>query len=386
MTSTSTAPTALEAPVPGLPDAVIPTEPEKLSEPRPRRRRSRFPGPEPHPASDPPESRPQVAWVGAPGPLRELVRDHATAVGAELCDGAAHGAAHCVVADAAALEQGARALGGDRRPLLVVTPSGELPAALWPLALEAGARAVLPLPERSEELLSRLADLARPHTATLLIGVTGGSGGAGSSSFAARLAAAARPHGPVTLIDADPLGGGLDLLVEAPTAEGIGWSEAAGLGPDDGKALREGLPPVDEVRLLVSQEDPGPEPATLSRALAALSPLGGTVIVDLSTEMVHVAAEHLDHLLVVVPTTDHAVRSTARRLRSWHLPEDLVQLVVRRSGELSVREVCEDLSVPLAATFRDSSRGTVPLLDVRRRGADRAARSLMAALSGEAGS
>lgn len=384
MTSTSTVPTALEDPVPGLPDAVIPTEPEKRSEARPRRRRSRFPGPEPRTPSDRPEGRPQVAWVGPAGPLRELVRDHATAVGAELGDGAAHGPAHCVVADAAALEKGARALGSDRRPLLVVTSDEDLPAALWPLALEAGARAVLPLPERSEELLSRLADLARPRTATLMVGVTGGSGGAGSSSFAARLAAAARPHGPVTLIDADPLGGGLDLLVEASTAQGIGWSEAGGLGPDDGKALREGLPSVDEVHLLVAQEDPGPAPAELSRALAALSPLGGIVIVDLSTEMVPMAAEHLDHLLLVVPAADHAVRSAARRLRSWQLPEDLARLVVRRSGDLTVREVCEDLSLPMAAAFRDSSPGTVPLLDVRRRGADRAARSVMGALSGEA--
>lgn len=322
--------------------------------------------------------------MGPEGPLRELVRDHAMAVGAELSDVFEGGAAACVVADADALAHRVGELGRDRAPLLVVTSRSEIPAAVWPFALAAGARAVIPLPDGSEELLSRLADLARPRTASLLLGVVGGCGGAGASSFAARLAAAFRSRGPVTLIDADPLSGGLDLLVEAPAAAGISWAETADLGPDDGEALREGLPTVDEVHLLVSQEGSGPDRSAVSRVLSALSPLGGTVVVDLSSEMVPAAAEHLDQLLVLVPATDHAVRSTARRLRAWQLAEGLAQVVVRRSGTLSSREVCEDLALPLATSFHDSSRGTVPLLDVRRRGADRAARMLTSALSGKA--
>jgi hypothetical protein len=53
---------------------------------------------------------------------------------------------------------------------------------------------------------------------------------------------------------------------------------------------------------------------------------------------------------------------------------------VRRGGTLTPGEVAEDLDLPLAASFRDGPRGTVPLLDVRRRGADRAARALLAEL------
>lgn len=384
MTSTSTVPSAHEIPVPGLRDAMVPTEPERSSPARPRRRRSRFPGPAAHGPAHAPQGSPQVAWIGPGGPLQDLVKDHATAVGAELREAATADAAHCAVVDASVLAERAPTLGGDHRPLLVVTGGGAIPAALWSLALDVGARAVLPLPDRSEELLSRLADLARPRTAAVVIGVAGGTGGAGASSFAARLAAAGRLHGPVTLIDADPLGGGLDLLVEAPAREGIGWAEAAGLGPDDGGALRDGLPRVDEVRLLVAREEPAPAPAALAGTLASLSPLGGIVIADLGAEMVPVAAEHLDHLLLVVPATDHAVRSAARRLRSWRLPAGLAQLVVRRGGPLGVRDVGEDLSLSPAASFRDSPRGTVPLLDVRRGRADRAARTLMASLCEEA--
>src|SRR5699024_1451519 len=153
-------------------------------------------------------------------------------------------------------------------------------------------------------------ELARPRSSALLLGVVGGCGGAGASSFAARLAAAARVAGPVTLVDADPLGGGADLLVEAPVREGIRWQEATGLGADDGEALRAGLPVVDGVHLLVAGEGPGAAEQTLPPVLSALAPLGGTVVVDLGPELVPAAAEHLHRLLVVVPSCDHAVRAT----------------------------------------------------------------------------
>ena len=88
----------------------------------------------------------------------------------------------------------------------------------------------------------------------------------------------------------------------------------------------------------------------------------------------------------MVPAADHAVRAAARRLRDWSAPSGLISLVVRRGGGLTPSEVAEDLALPLAAAFRDSARGTVPLLDVRRRGADRAARELLASLLAEEGS
>ncbi|AXK46028.1 hypothetical protein [Brachybacterium saurashtrense] len=387
----SPAPTAA-APVPGLAGATVPTDPGADGPSLPRRRRARFPGAS---VEEPTASaRPAMRWAGADGTLAELVRDHATAAGLELVgrgDGprAADGAdaAVCTLIDPTALAEaaarvGAGALAGPG-PLLVVTTGQETPPRVWKEALAAGAEAVLSLPEESEDLLSRLAEHARPRTASLLLGVVGGCGGAGASSFAARLAAAARRHGPVTLVDADPLGGGADLLVEAPPREGLRWQDVQELGPDDGDALREGLPVVDEVRMLVAGDGPGPGPDALRPVLSALAPLGGTVVVDLGPEAVPAAAEHLHRLLAVVPATDHAVRAAARRLRSWRLPHGLAQVVVRRGGPLAPVEVCEDLALPLAAAFRDSPRGTVPLLDVRRRGADRAARALLARLPEE---
>lgn len=341
------------------------------------RRPARFPGAAPAPSFSEDGAPPRLLWVGSDPTLRELVRDHATAVGIDLLDSPGDSAALGLVIDEDALAAGRAPTSPGRLPLVVVTSQTEVPRAVWERALAAGACAVLPLPEGSEELLSQLTELARPRAASTVIAVAGGCGGAGTSSFAARLAAAARSAGPVVLIDADPLGGGLDLLVEGTGADGISWEDAAGLGPDDGVALRDGLPRIDEIGLLGSRAQLGPEPPALSRVLSALTPLGGTVVVDLAAALVPVAAEHADHLLLVVPATDHAVRAAARRLRTWHLPDAITQVVVRRRGPLSPAEVSDDLALPLAASYRDGPRGAVPLLDVRRRGSDRAARLLM---------
>lgn len=351
----------------------------------PRRRRSRFPVGGPEASGSPSEARGAVLYRGPEGALRELVRDHATAVGAELA-AAPSARVACEVRAAEALAVGTSLPAPGGVPLLVVTAADEVPSSLWPLALAAGAQAVLPLPAASAELLSRLTSLTRTRTGARMLGVVGGCGGAGASSFAARLAGAARRDGPVILIDADPLGGGLDLLVEAPGTGGLDWSRTATLGPDDGAALRDGLPVVDEVRVLVAGERPGPEEGAVARVLAALAPLGGTVVVDLAAPAVPEIADHLDELLVVVPSGDHAVRAAARRLRAWGALPLPVRVVVRRSGPLTPAEVAEDLALPLAAAFRDSPRGTVPLLDVRRRGADRAARELLAGETGAVGS
>lgn len=328
-----------------------------------------------------------MRWSGSEAVLLEQVRDHATAVGMDLvdascdgssADGSSTGRPAAVVIDGAALADAEHPLPGSHAPLLVVMDGRDVPVAAWKRALSAGADAVITLPEDSDELLSRLAELARPRTASTLIAVTSGCGGAGASSFAARLAAAARSRGPVVLVDADPLGGGLDLLIEGVGSAGIGWSDVAGLGPDDGEALRAGLPRVDEVSLLVAQDHAGADASSLSKVLSALAPLGGSVIVDAASALVPAAAEHSGQLLLVVPTSDHAVRAAARRLRSWPRLDAPTQVVARRRGPLTPREVCQDLTLPLAGSFRDSPRGTVPLLDVRRGGADRTARRLLA--------
>lgn len=323
----------------------------------------------------------RVACIGADGPLAAQIRDHVSAAGAQLAPESDLSGCALLVVAASALPLTAPL--PPRTPVLIVTAQEEVASSTWSAALALGALAVLRLPAESEQLLSLLADLTRPRSRALMLGVVAGCGGAGASSFAARLAGAARRHGTVTLVDADPRGGGLDLLVEAPDGEGATWAEIETLGPEDGAALRENLPVIDEVRLLGAGDGPGAQDVMLPRALSALAALDGTVVVDLAPGLVPSAHEHLDALLLVSRADDHAVRAAARRLRDWALPVGLAHLVVRRRGPLDARDVAEDLALPLAASFRDFSPAVVPLLDVRRRGADRAARELLDALAEE---
>ncbi|MFC0675596.1 hypothetical protein ACFFF6_16720, partial [Brachybacterium hainanense] len=111
-------------------------------------------------------------------------------------------------------------------------------------------------------------------------------------------------------------------------------------------------------------------PERAAAAPGALAPLDGVVVADLAPGHVPAALPHLDRLLVVLPATEHALRAAQRRLEAWGGARDRAAVVVRRRGPLAAADVAAQLGLPLAGTFRDSAPGTVPLLDVRRRGAD----------------
>ena len=70
------------------------------------------------------------------------------------------------------------------------------------------------------------ARLARFVKSWPVVGVVGGSGGAGASTFAAvvALGASELSSRPVLLIDLDPIGGGLDVLLGLDSTAGARWS------------------------------------------------------------------------------------------------------------------------------------------------------------------
>ncbi|MDO5662801.1 MAG: hypothetical protein Q4G40_08905, partial [Brachybacterium sp.] len=264
-------------------------------------------------------------------------------------------------------------------PLLVVTADPSPSEEDWQACLETGARSLLRLPRQSDALLEHLGALLRRRSGCHLIGVTGGAGGAGASSWAARLAGAAARHGgPTVLVDADPLGGGMDVLIEAPSPDRGAWEDLGHLGAGDGEMLREGLPLIDGVGLLTSRAAAGhPLPDEVIGALAALGELDGTAVVDLAAQLVPDALPHLDRLVVVVPATDHGVRAAWRRLQVWRPPSARTGVVVRRVGPLAPRDVAGDLALPLWGAYRDAPRGAVPLMDRRRGGPDRLCEQLL---------
>jgi secretion/DNA translocation related CpaE-like protein len=170
-----------------------------------------------------------------------------------------------------------------RRPGLVVVATGALPATEWASAVELGAERVAVLPDDEAWLLSRASSAGRsPADRGWLVAVGGSCGGAGASTVATAVALAAAPG--VLLVDGDPWGGGLDLLLGAERADGLRWPDLSGLrGRVAGDALLAALPEVRGVHVLAAARDAPealPDEAVVAVVEAARS-VGCPVVVDL---------------------------------------------------------------------------------------------------------
>jgi secretion/DNA translocation related CpaE-like protein len=96
--------------------------------------------------------------------------------------------------------------------------------------------------------------------------VVGGRGGAGASTLAVALGVTALHRGtPTMVVDADPLGGGIDLLLGGEDAAGLRWPDLAQTrGRVPAAALAEALPRMDELTVLSwDRRDPAQHPARL---------------------------------------------------------------------------------------------------------------------------
>ena len=84
------------------------------------------------------------------------------------------------------------------------------------------------LPGAEALLVDRLAAAATGRRGAATVAVVGGRGGAGASTLACALARdGGSSAGAVMLVDADPLGGGLDLLLGAEGVPGLRWPDLA---------------------------------------------------------------------------------------------------------------------------------------------------------------
>jgi hypothetical protein len=103
-----------------------------------------------------------------------------------------------------------------RADVVLVTASGT-DLALWRTAVEIGASRVVALPEDERALVELLTDVADASTTSeggaAVVAVLGGCGGAGASTLAAATAVSGAASVPTALIDMDPLGGGVDVLL-----------------------------------------------------------------------------------------------------------------------------------------------------------------------------
>ncbi|MFJ7155149.1 septum site-determining protein Ssd [Streptomyces sp. NPDC101118] len=229
---------------------------------------------------------------------------------------------------------------------------------VWRAGVEIGAEQVLRLPDREAWLADRIADVAEgTGRQALAVGVIGGCGGAGASTLACALAVGAARAGERTmLVDADPLGGGLDVLLAGEHAEGLRWPDfAASRGRVGAGALEESLPRLHGLRLL--SWDRGDQvvvpPAAVRSVLAAARRRGGVVVVDLPRRLDDGVAEvlaQLDLVLLVVPGELRAVAAAGRVAGAVGAVARDLRLVVRGpfAPGLDAEAVARLLALPSA--------------------------------------
>ncbi|WP_415948298.1 septum site-determining protein Ssd [Streptomyces sp. KLOTTS4A1] len=228
---------------------------------------------------------------------------------------------------------------------------------VWQRAVEIGADHVLRLPDAEQWIVDRIADavegVGRP---ALTIGVMGGRGGAGASTLACALAVTAARAGQRTmLVDGDPLGGGLDVLLGGESVQGLRWPAfAQSKGRLGSAALEESLPELSSLRVL--SWDRGDmltiSPDAMRAVLAAGRRRGGVVVVDLPRRVDEGVAEALRQLdlgLMVVPAELRALAAAERVASAARMVLRDLRTVVRGpfTAGLDAQDMARMLDLPL---------------------------------------
>jgi secretion/DNA translocation related CpaE-like protein len=265
-----------------------------------------------------------------------------------------------------------------RRPRMIIVGRSPAVEAAWEVAELLGAEHVAVLPTAEPWLVDRFAERLDLPSAGRVLAVIGGRGGAGASILAGGLAVTAVGAGLRTLlVDADPLGGGLDLVLGWEQMEGLRWPALMGAGGRvDPPALLRALPHRGDLVLLSfarfgpvgSGLDRPPSGSPLdpllpvpSEAMAATLDAArrgrDVIIVDLPRQLddaATLALQAADRTLLVVPAELRATAAAARVAAAVALHCEDLSVVVRgpAPGRLKAREITRSLALPLAGTLR----------------------------------
>ncbi|MFI5494337.1 septum site-determining protein Ssd [Actinoplanes sp. NPDC051859] len=262
-----------------------------------------------------------------------------------------------------------------RRPQVVVVGHEPIAPAAWDAAEPLGAAHVALLPTAEPWLVDRFAACTgtRPAPHGQVLAVLGGRGGAGASTLAGGLAVTAvRAKLRTLLLDADPLGGGLDLVLGWEQTAGLRWPALTEAGTHiDPSALFKALPHHGDLVLLSFARDSPPEsplasgqphswsvPAdVMSVTIQAARATTDLTVVDLPRHLDDAAAVALgaaDRAILVVPAELRATAAASRvaATAKAHCPD--LSVVVRgpAPGRLKAREIARSLGLPLAGSLR----------------------------------
>lgn len=334
--------------------------------------------------------------------LRDEVDRVAAAVGARAvhaADAAAVNRRTWAAAPAVVLDERAASRCGElalsRRPHVTVLTAAEPTATTWAAAVAVGAERVLRVPEQATDLVAAFAGAVEATrddgSRGQAIAVLGGCGGAGASSLAVALA---RVAPDALLVDLDPWGGGIELLVGAEAVPGLRWPDLALQGGRlDWSAVREALPRHRNVSLLSGTRRGYELDADPVHAVIDAGRRGAvTVVCDLPRRLTGATrtALHGADLVVVVSRCDvRACAATGALAPTVATINPNLGLVVRgpSPGGLRASELAEITGLPLLAAIRaqpqlpeQAERGSLAL--GRRSALATAARQVLAVLPG----
>lgn len=256
----------------------------------------------------------------------------------------------------------------ERRDGVHVLSWGSTPDELFRSAVGLGAENVAELP-RSEgwvvEVLTDLGEVGRPRG--LVVGVVGGSGGAGATTLACALGQVAALAGDTVVVDCDPLGPGLDRVLGLDGNDGFRWDALCQTtGRLSARALREALPRRGTLGVL-SWYAGAPatlQPFAVREALSAARRGHDVVVVDVprvADPLVDEVVARCDVLLVCTVATVAGVASAAR-VCARHDGRTMVGLV-QRGGDLADRDLAAATGVPVVGSI-PHQRGIEEAIDL----------------------
>jgi secretion/DNA translocation related CpaE-like protein len=235
---------------------------------------------------------------------------------------------------------------------------------LWAVAADLGADHVIGLPAAEAWLVDRYAaqQFSPGHGGDgRVVSVMGGRGGAGASVLATALAVTAARSGRRTLlIDADPLGGGLDLLLGREQTDGLRWPDLADTaGRMSASALQAALPRVGDLCVLSwDRGDLLTVPVEAADAALDAGRRGSDlVVVDLPRQPDEATVRVLqasDLTLLVVPAEVRASAAASRVVRSISPHCARLSCVVRGPAPSGLRapDLAAMLGLPLAGVLK----------------------------------
>ena len=256
-------------------------------------------------------------------------------------------------------------LGVARRDGVIVVGSDLDDADVWRRAVNVGADHVVFLPDAEAWLVEQLAAPVASSSRARVVAVLAASGGAGASTLAASLAmrALTRDLSPI-LVDADPFGGGIDLLLGAETTPGVRWGELANTsGRVERQTLVDALPTDGGLPFLSWSHSAANEltPAAYDSVLSALFRDGGLVVADLGRatgELTDRVLADTTAAVVLVPARVRAVFAAVQLVSRLEPLREQISLVVRAPspGGIGLDLIAQTLGLPVVGSVPHDAR------------------------------